>query len=342
MRVEHCSTRSVVLSGLLVDHGGGQWDFGALRVENCDGPVRVQECTLFGYDGLPGEHDEGTYPEEATAGGYLRDGKDVVFSACELRGGNGGGELDELQGGSLPNGAPGIDSDETALAVFRTLLSGDGGEDFSATACGGSGGAGIYFFQSSLYAVHSVFRGGNGQDGWDFIPCCGDGGDGAYLVNAEATEFTSSFYGGTAGCWIFDDAGECKCTDGQPIVGTIDSQSGQGRAALMPRLAREGETYTIDYYGRAGDLVLQMQSSSTEAVYRKAWRGVLVIPRPIVLSMVGTIPASGVLSIPHVEGSLPPSVEGRLIHRQTLFRSPPGGAAFLSNPSALVVLDSSF
>jgi hypothetical protein len=260
------TSQTVVLSGLLIDHGGSE-GADALRLQDCDGAVRVHECVLLGYDGLPGDHDAGKFPEDAGRAAFSLRCADVAFSACELRGGEGGDSPDECQGCVLPAGAAGLEGQQSSLALYRTLLfGGDGGEDFCC-GCGGSGGSGADVIGGSFFAVHSVFQGGDGKDGNDVIPCCGEGGSGLVIATTGAAEFSSFFYGGDRGCFVYGGTPQCEwCSDGAGVVGSIQSFNGQPRAALMPRIVREGESYTIDHYGNPGDVVVQLASCSPVSI----------------------------------------------------------------------------
>jgi hypothetical protein len=100
----------------------------------------------------------------------------VALARCTLTGGAGGdhpfANADEGYGG---RGGPGLDAQDSTLALYSTtVLGGMGGR---AGTRGGDGGDGIFAVSSGVYVGACTLRGGNGGATLDFL--VKDGANGA-------------------------------------------------------------------------------------------------------------------------------------------------------------------
>ena len=203
----------------------------ALELLNVAGAVRIEDCTLEGYDALPPSESDGLPALSADTC------DEVVLVRCTLIGGDGyvNTTLPGYFGGF--SGGEGILAFASSVEVYDSNVSaGQTGGFFVGESClgGPMGSHGARATQSStLFAANSTFTGGpGGAGGCDpgLFTCCSSGSRGG-----DATHFDASSSGsyhavtfspglGGIGGYVFKGCG------GEP--GCFDGASGSERGGL--------------------------------------------------------------------------------------------------------------
>lgn len=192
---------------------------------------------------------------------------------------------------------------------------------------------------TDVAVYHSVLSGGHGGDGagWGCLDG-GDGGSGAWMGSGRL--FTqrlaiSPGFGGP-GC----PAGN----PGQDVIlfgGAQHTPLDHPRTRLqVPDLLREGASMTIEIDGPAFQQAWLLEAGAFNSQELSTAVGLLHLGGPITIHPLGAIPASGSLTLNWTTPALPPGAESTIRYFQLLVWEPTG--RFLSNPSALVVLDPAF
>ncbi|QDV09890.1 hypothetical protein Poly30_54510 [Planctomycetes bacterium Poly30] len=269
--------QTVVLSGLTFLDG--------FLLENCQGPIRMQDCAAL--RSIPNPPSWGfTSPHECGIGlsrQEVRSCDHVAFTACELQGDHG------ILGGS--DGTPGEHAllvDQSRVLVFDTDL------------WGGDGGDGLWGLHGGAYG--------------------GAGGDGLHIT-AGASEIICDDLRATGGLGATTDLMFLVFPgcDGLPVRGRGLSALDRPDVGLeAPALIAGDDLATFRIIGPAGRLaVLQ---SNPSAAYRPLGvvAGPLLIGSPVRFTVHGPIPATGQLDVP-VTGIDPFTAEDAVsLHFQAL------------------------
>ncbi|MHC5212108.1 MAG: right-handed parallel beta-helix repeat-containing protein [Planctomycetota bacterium] len=256
----------------------------ALRVQDCLGPVWIEDCSLIGpLQALAA----------ATEGVRILNSAAVSLHRCTL----GGSFAYDLPAG------PGLRANDSLVALFDCVAAGGQGGNSSDTGATLPAGPGALVDGGTLYASGSSFSGGMGGSGSTSFGCvdAGDGAPGLVLDGgAKAHLLDTATVGGAGGNAL------PGCTDGAPgpaqliLAGTLLSQAFPARSIEAPNPVRPGDTLDLTIDGVPGDTLLLWVSLAQSPVY--------VGPKP-----GAPTPVLGGVFLPHIPtgfmlalGSLPP------------------------------------
>lgn len=339
--VNVAATREVSLSGFDVRALAGA---NALVLSNCTGSVRVQDCTL-----LAGAHADCSNANASRAAARLVNALDVSFARCTLTGA--AAEEEWLYGG---DGGSGVDLLGARCAFYDSTLVGGRGADFRG-ACtplygygyGGQGGPGLSAFNTGfVFASRSTFTGGRGGDLVGFTPgtggfegCAGPGWSIAGFPGGAQRVLDTLLAAGGNGAPHYH-CGAPQALAGGPAPRTL---AGIARSVSASRVTRELGVLHLDFAGQPGDQVELVLAERSFFLDAPALRGVNLVrhtkPQPVMLA--GIVPASGTLTLDLPIAELGPGVASRRFVAQALFVEP-GGAATLSTPAVITLLDAAY
>ncbi len=339
--VNLAATREVSLAGFDVRALAGA---NALVLSNCAGSVRIQDCAL-----LAGAHADCSNANASRAAARLVNSLDASFARCTLTGA--AAEEEYLYSGS---GGSGVDLLGARCAFYDSTISGGRGADFRGTCTplygygyAGEGGPGLSAFNTGfIFASRCTFTGGRGGDLVGFPP-----GSGGFEGCAGPAWSIAGFPGGAQR--VLDTllaaggngvphyhCGVPQALAGGPAPRTL---AGVARRMSASRVTRELGLLHLDFTGIAGDRVELLIAERSAFLDQPALRGVSLVrrvkPQPVLLA--GTVPASGTLTLDVPIAELGPGVASRRFVAQALFLEP-GGAATLSTPAVLALLDAAY
>jgi hypothetical protein len=221
----------------------------------------------------------------------------------------------------------GISASDSSLYLFETsAFAGKGGS--------GAGPAGVEIIDSFLLASGGTFQGGCGADGGECI-AGSPGGPGLKRVGGPLPQILgTALVGGPGGCGI--SCGGCG-SPGADAVGGYELVAGFPRDYVLGSPASSGQTTTLAYSGKPGDLVFSLIGLDQSALYIPELAGALVVPIPPLLIAHGPADAAGKLNLLVTLPSLPPGVEAITVYAQAAAVSSVG-AAVLGAPSQLTIL----
>lgn len=325
----------VTLMGLEVEALPGFFSAGeAVKVVGCLGPVWIEDCELSGRGLLAAVRIS-----ESSAAVIARSTLLGIVSEAPL----GLGWSD------------GLYSDDSNTFVYDSDLTGAdgaGGPCGDELECGDAtrSGHGASIWGGSMYVSGSVLGGGTGSDGETgcIFQTMGDGaagGNGISLSGAVPSVvelLDTSLLFGLGG----DGAGVCSDgADGTPSFvaagSTLVETAGVARSLSSTTPVREGETTDLVFAGAEDDFVFGVASTSALGLALPGYHGPLAVGVPFNLVTVGSLPVSGEVTISLTMDPLPVGWDHLVRYLQALHVTP-GLEAFLSAPTALVVLDDSF
>lgn len=303
---------------------------GVLQVISCAGSIRIESLNSI----------VGGLPTRAS----VTNSSDVAFVRATVFG---------LGGAStFQPGTPGLDVDHSTIALYDCTVGGGPGASGFLGAAGG--GAGLQAANSFVFASHVAFTGGNGGNGGcsncGVIPGCptgGGGGGNGILVQDFGSPPSSivlldcTAQGGANGA---PGCGFPSTGSGAPIsvpAGRLTQLAGAHRELDCPALARENTTAQLMFRGQSGDRVILVSTAVTRFEYIAPFRGVSLYGLSSRRFAAGTIPASGMLTMPLSIPDLGPGVQDRKRYLQGVFIDT-NGAVTLGSPAVLVLLDSAF
>ena len=227
--------QSVVLDGLRqssTDSAPG------LRVEDCFGPVWVQDCSF----------NEPYVTQVPVHGIEIHDSHFVTIQGTESEGSRAQGTID----GGL--GLLAVDSD---VALLDSTLR--GGTSLTFLGLTLAAGDGLHLDGGWLHASGGSITGGDGSHGSGPFGCSdgGDGGTGIVLTGANprlrvlGTTIAGGEAGGTEGTCLPGVAGQ----DMDVLSGSVQSLPYTPRSLSIPGPLRSGEQLVADLAGDPGDLV---------------------------------------------------------------------------------------
>ncbi len=227
---------------------------------------------------------------------------------------------------------PGIDALDSSLYLFETAAQ---GTSFPWATGSGPGGDGVKVTNSFLFASGCSFKGGKGGSGGACSPG-GTGGNGLVRIGGPAPQLLQTdLLAGSGGCGV-DCTSTCRPW-GLPAVGGYELVAGFARDYTLASPAVGGQTTTLDYTGKAGDLVFSLIGLSQSALYLPELAGPLVLPIPPLLISRGAADGVGKLQVIVSLPPLPPGFEAFTVYAQSAAVSS-AGAAVLGAPSQLTIL----
>ena len=329
----------VILAGLKIIglHNNAGATPEALTLHLARGPVRVEDCTLDGADGLI-PHVIPWGADACTAFAAL----DLSFVGCTLRGGRG---IETFTiGGDENRGGTALATQLSKVALHECeLRGGDGGTGCSGCCySGGLGGHGAHLEDSTLLAQASAFFGGDG--GWGDL--CGDSEDGGHGLWLDGTTdghllevLTEGGEGGACGFNCGDDGQDLAVGPGA----SVQLIAGSARTLVAPTPVREGTIVTFTFEGEPGDGAFVLFSTGPAYALMPSLKGVLLLELPLAQGrrFMGPIPGGGTLVKPVPIPMLGGGSEDATLFLQAMFQDPSGGV-WLASPTSLVILDASF
>jgi hypothetical protein len=351
--------KTVVLSRLEISSPNQGFDTAALIASNVTGRLRIQACEITGAFGAP--YLPGTCEPSGNTAGWdavrLFSCADVAISFSYLRGGDSshGPMIECLFGGGGDEGGDALEASFSSVSVYESsLVAGRGGWGFCQ---GGNGGDGVRLMGiSQLFASNVQASGGPGGSSGEFYICSqgGSGGFGLHLdgPTTSAHLLACTFTGGPKGfgtpyqCCLTACGSPSGCGDGasgQPVFGgTAVNLPGASRALGVPKVLREGQSAILQFSGLPGETAILLLSPAAGSKLSLSLGGVLLLGNPLLGPyFVGTVPASGPLSIPILVPQLPATVQGVVLHMQGALDSP-SALPTLTNGAVVAVIDSSY
>jgi len=334
--VNLAANQTVVFMGLEVEALPGFFSTGeAIEVVDCLGPVWIEDCNLIGLGLL--------------AAVRVTDSSTAIITRSTLVGAN----APDLAFGL--GWSDGLYCDDSNAYVYDSDLVGSdglGGPCGDDIECGPAtpSGNGASIWGGSMYISGSVLTGGTGDDGetgciFQTMGNGSAGGDGVSLSGAVPSTVelvdTGLFFGlGGDGSGVCSDG-----ADGAPSFvaasSTLVSTAGVARSLSSTTPVREGEMTDIVFTGAEDDFVFGVASTSALGLALPGYHGPLLVGVPFNLVTVGVLPPSGEVTLTLTMDPLPGGWDYLVRYLQALHVTP-GLEAFLSAPTALVVLDDSF
>lgn len=299
------------------------------------GPLRVQDCSLLGAQGL-GYTDTDDHGGD---GAKLVNVLDAALVRCSLLAGDGGSNFDSAA--FLQRSGHGLWTEGSRVILQDCeLVAGDSWE-FDITTCdyGGQQGHGAYVLDGSLYASGTRMEGGRGgTEG--LCAVIFPGGEGLRAEGAtDATVLDCELVGGPNNV--------CNAGEGLPSLAlggaTIAFPAGAARSVLIPSPSRSGDLEILTVSGEPQDFAWLLLSF--EPGYRNltpAYFGPLLVGTPLASPRrdLGFVPASGLLQVPITAPALPQGSLALDLHAQLLVLDS-SGAVRLGDAQRWVTFDPS-
>jgi hypothetical protein len=286
------------------------------RLEANNGPVWVESVSggsipFFACIGGSGSVDMLTISSCA----------DVVITRSTFNGGH-----------TYDAGYDAIHAADSNLYLFETIA--EGGTPTGSSQ--GAGGDGVDITQCTLFASGCRFVGGCGA----FGSACSSGGDGgAGLRRTGGTPpdlLECVLAGGYEGCAAEYPLCPYCGQPGADVVGGYTLIAGYARDYAIASPGTGGQTTTLVYTGKAGDLVFSLVALSQDSLFLPELAGTLVLPIPPILISHGPAGGTGALTVAVPLPSLPPGTEAFTVYAQAAAVSAVG-AAVLAAPSQLTI-----
>ncbi len=301
-----------------------------------------------------------------SGGAVLDDVADAAFSACTLRGAEGGQDPTHPLDGAP--GAPALAVLSSSVAVYDCDIQGgmggpgmqmntndiDGGN-------GGRGGAALRVEDGFVFCSGTMLKGGEGGWGANSLFCAnnsapGDGGPGGACIvvigdpppSPNVTLLGNVLTPGPGGQGGIDESQYCygDGTPGAPGVevtapaGAVEFLSGSSSRFVMPRIARENTSVAMSFFGTPGATVLVLASPTPTFSFQGNLNGVVLTASAgsrVVAS--GTLHANGILNLPFsIQSS---GADAKVTYYQAYFRDPTNDR-FVASPISFVQVDPAY
>lgn len=272
----------------------------------------------------------------------LRDVQDVAFVRSTFTGG--------ATGNGIVAGGAGLRAQNAGLALYDCALDGAYGVYSS-----GRGGEGLNVSGGELFASNCDLRGGIGGPGgvqftggpgcaaWFPLPG-GTGGDALRALSGATSRLLDCRLSGGAG----GPGGVTSCgvpgatgTAGSSASGSSSVLAGVSRSLAAPFVAREGESVPWTVRGSAGERAWLFFANGPGQQFHAALFGSALIANPFAYRIpLGTIPASGELTVHLLVPELGPGLDARVRFVQALCTSSSG--ARLAGSGVVAWLDAAY
>ena len=308
----------------------GMWIRG-LEIDGCSAPVLVEACTV-----------DSTLPATRVV-----DSDGVAFLRCTLEGPDGFVDPPFI---FFADEGPGLELERSTAVLNDCTVVGGDGRDLTFTVLGTlpatSGRSAVCAVDSTLVAVGGTFTGGDGGDGGTDGLLCSNGGDGGHGLHlkqgANVAQLRSvGLVPGAGGAFT----GPCPFGGGGPgatgnasqvDAGTLVTTSGTVLGFLASSPVREQGVVALQYTGSPGDTAVIALSPNPTVAPMFPLGGALLVAPPLVLSVIGPVPASGGGSLQITVPELGAGVDGLRVVLQGLFC---GVGCELGPASVVVALD---
>lgn len=346
VRIEQlAAARTVTLTGFAVEATSLS---PALVLTNDAGSVRIQGCSIEGFDGADCQPST-MHGGPAAAVDHC---VDVSFARCTLNGGDAGDYSGYGYGG---DGARALAADTSGIALHDCTLRGGRGASWTNTCPlpHGYGYAGAGAAAMSVVGCPQTVLSGStlvgGDTGCDVaIPIIACNGIGVGLE--VGSQSTVGALGATIQHGVFRTP--CVCPSGPTCPGTcVDVRvnggiyaqvSGVGVRLVAPRVVREQNICRIDVFGTPGAPVELIVSDRTERRILGGTYGVSLVRSrgATTIQQAGTLGANGQLTIAWPIPDLPGGAVSQRFFVQPRSESQ-SGQPQLGTPATIVLLDSS-
>jgi len=282
--------RVVSLIGLLATGVGLTAPEPGLRLVDNLGSVRVQGCTFLG------SYTSGSFgaPPRAGTGVEMARCSKVVFTRCMLL----GRDMAYYSGLAGQPGGIGLDAVDSQVALYECVVRGGRGSTESYPT-GGAGGDACRVSGWGLFASGTKIEGGRGGSA-DYFGCTtgGNGGNALVIEDASARLYDTELLRGAAGSFFTCSPGMA----GRRFVsnnGLVQEYDSAHRSLGGPVASSDNAFVTLNFVGEPGDCVELLVSTRSVFTYSAAFSGVSTTPQPWAPVALGTIGASGTLSVPY-------------------------------------------
>ena len=304
------------------------------------GSIRVANAFFTGAPGLGTSRD-------GAAGLFCELSPDVVATRCGFFGGQGLNGFEDSVGKS----GAGVRATGSTVALWDCVLEGGHGQHGQGNILdAGRGGHGLHATSATAFLSGCFAYGGNGGNG--AVPAFrwsigGTGGHGLRLETGSIARLLEVHADGGQGGENWSGFGLTGYeADGLPtsVAGSqLILLPGSARELQATAVVREGASLAVTLRGVAGDRVGLLVDRETAHVYHPLLFGVTSVPlvRPPWVLLLGTLPASGELTLALPIEWLGGSDVEDLLHLQPLFHQA-GGGIRLGSPLSVAVLDPSY
>lgn len=265
-------------------------------------------------------------------------------------------------------GGVGLEAVDSGLALYHcTLSGGDGGGDVNEESWDGApGGHGLYVRGGFVHVVNSTLQGGKGGNGSDedgfppppFIDLAGNGGNGgdgmrvvggaAFGVSVAQVQrlavTSAGGAGGLGGQGFFEPGGidglpgQALTTEGEAFVTDLP---GPVARLIADGLWRPGTPEPLSVYAAPGSSAWLAVSPKADFTRVAGKQGVLLLGGKPSVKFIGTVPASGVLTLAQPKFGLPVGWDGRTLELQAWVVTPSNGT-LLTGLSTTAIIDPAF
>lgn len=325
------AAQSVTVRGLRVDVLAFANDFRVYAHDN-DGSVILEDVEV-----APGLLANG--PNAAAI--LVEKCKRVAVTRCSAVGFLG---FATANGGIPPS--PAVRCIDSTVALYDGSYTGGDGADaelslqFTQVIPGQVGGAGVIVDGGTLLVAGASVTGGSGGDGYFFNTCHAerDGGPGVN-VDGAAVVFDAILSGGSPGAPAAACPSVASTGPASTItMGSLTTLAESYRALEVTSPNPVGSIATTTVHGVPGELAILLISFAPDGTYVPGLKGTLIGAAPLLVFVLGPLPASGVLSFGVV---IPPGVpagfDGFHLYEQVAV---PGADGFglLSSPSVVTIV----
>jgi hypothetical protein len=282
---------TVVLAGLKITGAFSSFQVNpGVKLESCAGSIALRQCNVKGGALVTSSFNQPTAPPAISVQGCPR----VFLVGCTIAGGDGC----QCSGYPGQKGGIGLDSSNSAVALYDcTVKGGKGGEE--GAPAGGDGGTGCQVTNWGIFLSGSPITGGTGGGG-DYIGCntSGNGGDALVITDAQALILDSALTAGNAGnfgCW--------KGGPGQQLVASgssVVNLQGTRKKLAAPWLAGDASALPLSLTAQAGDAFHFLFARGPGFMPQPSVNGVWAVPPPVgaAAPLLGIVAAGGTLQVP--------------------------------------------
>jgi hypothetical protein len=337
--------QTVVISGFTqLDSGSGT--AAGIAISACAGAVRTEDCAWRGQN---------SSTLRGGSGARIENSSDVIFSAANATGGNGGVHIVSPSNYSevVYGGGHALDVLASSLAFWGgSAIAGlPGTSHTDHNLYGYEGGSGALLGGALFFASNSLLKGGQG--GKHSLTQCGlasgygtagDGGAGLRLESAPSSAFVqqpnvAAGPPGTANCAPF-------YVDGNSVPRVLVHAAGStlgrvpspSRKLTAPAFVAGTTLVDLTATGAPGDLVYAVAETSTHFQYDPALHGVwsLAYPPQPPPNPDAVIPSGGSVGFQITLPAVPPTQDAE-VHFVQLYIVDLNGRVFVSTPRAVVL-----